>query len=148
MKHTNLRGRSSKQSYLRYNDVFMSHGNPANNRNYNNETMQRSETRDSSYADRLHSRPHQNEDEYQQDDQYMNRYDNEYDEIYDQMEETYNQRPISPYDREYFSNDNSILNERMIKYQKRQLPPLHRYGPNNSRSNYPAPQMMYWDEDE
>ncbi|MDR1288939.1 MAG: SPOR domain-containing protein [Holosporales bacterium] len=148
MKHIDFRKKNNKQSYLRYNDVFMSRGNPANNRNYSDE-VQRSEMRDSPPPNRVYNnRLNQDETEYQRDDRYIDRYDDGYDdEIYDHKEEVYDQRSISPYDREYFSGESGILNERMVKYQKRQLPPLHRYG-SNSRNNYPAPRMMYWDEDE
>jgi hypothetical protein len=53
-----------------------------------------------------------------------------------------------PDPRGYFSQRNSgIINERMVRYQKRQLPPLQRYTPNQHRDVYAEFNKSYWDED-
>ncbi|MDR2075168.1 MAG: hypothetical protein LBP31_03030 [Holosporales bacterium] len=64
----------------------------------------------------------------------------------------YTRNAHEEYEEEYFSKDangeNSILHERMLKYQKRQLPPLQRYkSPANSREMYDDyyEQPTYWD---
>jgi hypothetical protein len=47
----------------------------------------------------------------------------------------------------YFSGGSNIVNERMIQYQKRQLPPLQRYNGNGYRNMHLDPgQASYWDE--
>lgn len=48
---------------------------------------------------------------------------------------------------EYFSGRNNIIDERMMKYQKRQLPPLQRYSPNTYRDAYSEFNQAYWDEE-
>jgi cbb3-type cytochrome oxidase subunit 3 len=64
----------------------------------------------------------------------------------------YPQNAKEEYEEEYFSKDengeNNILHERMMKYQKRQLPPLQMYkSPMNSREMYNDyyEQPTYWD---
>lgn len=49
-------------------------------------------------------------------------------------------------EQNYFSGRNNIINERMIRYQKRQLPPLQRYSPNMYKDAYAEFNQSYWDE--
>jgi hypothetical protein len=48
----------------------------------------------------------------------------------------------------YFSARNNIINEKMVRYQKRQLPPLQRYTPNQQRNMYAEFNRSYWEEDD
>ncbi|MDR1476381.1 MAG: SPOR domain-containing protein [Holosporales bacterium] len=153
MKQIDFRKKGNKQSYLRYSDVFMSRGGGggANNRNYK-EAGRTNELRPPPPADRQSDRIYRqygNDEVRQREDQYVDHYE-EYDEDpQPEDEQIYDKRPLNPYEREYFSQENNIIDDRMIKYQKRQLPPLHRYGNGaNSRNNYPIQRSMYWDEDE
>jgi hypothetical protein len=52
--------------------------------------------------------------------------------------------------KNFFSEDGGIINERMVNYKKRQLPPLQRYKPANQRNFFegadPRVQLRYWEE--
>jgi hypothetical protein len=48
----------------------------------------------------------------------------------------------------YFSAKSNIINEKMIRYQKRHLPPLQRYTPNQQRDMYTEFNKSYWDEND
>lgn len=115
-----------KQRYLRYDDVFLGGKKP------------RDETE--SFRD-SHINPGNNNRNYfenNQDDYTTNDFDED-----DNIDYNF-QRNQSP---EYFSGKNSIIDERMVKYQKRQLPPLQRYSPNSYRDSYSEFNQAYWDED-
>jgi hypothetical protein len=79
----------------------------------------------------------------------------EYEEIeqYEDGEEILEDGPRDDYvddnNGDYFSPRNNIINERMIKYQKRKLPSLQRYNSNNSKDiYYESNNVGYWEDDE
>ena len=112
---------------LHYDDVFMSKG--SNNQKFQSQ-HQSSNARFSQDINK--------NDEYE-DNYYMNDFDDQYEE----PEESQH----FPAEREYFSKNQNIIDERMIKYKKRQLPPLQRYGENNPRDMYlDAHSSAYWSE--
>lgn len=118
-----------KQRYLRYDDVFLGarkpHAEPSNFR----------ESREKPINNNYRNYPVNAEDDYMSEDDF------------DQNEETsYNRDSAEARDAEYFSGRNSIIDERMMKYQKRQLPPLQRYSPNSYRDQYSDFNQTYWED--
>ncbi|MDR0640163.1 MAG: SPOR domain-containing protein [Holosporales bacterium] len=155
MKQINFRKANNKQNYLKYNDVFMSRNGP-DNQSYHSGYKQKPRQTPQNNADydrydnptpQKFQRPDREEYEYPQDDQYLDQFD-EYDEIGPQNRSRNRFPDVQPMprEREYFSQGSNIIDDKMIRYQKRQLPPLHRYG-NSSRDSYPDPRIPYWDED-
>ncbi|MDR1233935.1 MAG: SPOR domain-containing protein [Holosporales bacterium] len=148
MKQVNFRKANNKQSYLKYNDVFMSQNN-VNNQNYNGRYQRDPGYNSPPQRDKFQRQEPRGEDEfrYQQDDQYLDQFD-EYDDMDPQNRSRNRYQDIQPTpgEKEYFAQGTSIIDDKMIRYQKRQLPPLHRYG-NNPRDNYPNQRLPYWDED-
>ncbi len=115
----------NRQRYLRYDDVFMSSKGANKQRN---------------------SKPSWNSSE---DDDWENTTEDsrayEYDEYQDDpIEYAPEEDPQEP---RYFSGRNSIINERMVRYQKRRLPPLQRYAPNEHRDAYAEFNQSYWDDE-
>ncbi len=101
---------NKKPSYLRYDDVFMSSNKQPSSRNvFSREDVDERYDYQQSYND-----------------------NNPYDDDIATYDDEYEDR------KEYFSpsNNNNIIDERMVKYKKRQLPPLQRYGSNNPRDMY------------
>lgn len=124
-----------RASYLRYDDVFMS----KNNRPKYNEELNR---------DIYHKKDLSNKGYFQKDSFEESSFQNfdstsfKKDSFQDDFEE----------DPEYFEEREArknILDERMVKYQKRQLPPLQRYGDNNPKNMYEEyrASSSYWDEE-
>jgi hypothetical protein len=138
--------KNSKRNYLRYNDVFLSRGNP-NNRNCN-DSIQHERSRNNSYnggpAGKFSS-SNGDENEFLHEERFDD-WEADDEDLYGSVNSAQEQR-LDRHNREYFSNDNSIIDDRMIRYQKRQLPPLHRYN-SASKNNYSVQRQMYWDEDE
>ena len=119
--------RKDKQRYLRYDDVFLGNNKrPSEDSRYINEPSRNSNR---NYVEN-------NDDE----DYYI-----ENDDLDEKRDTIYNSP--SNQDPKYFSGENSIIDERMVKYQKRQLPPLQRYSPNSYRDSYSEFNQAYWDED-
>lgn len=112
---------NKKPSYLKYDDVFMSR---KNNLRYNNHSENKYSTEDIPF-DRSNHHDEGSENQF----------------YHDESEDT----------PEYFTtqiNKKNILDEQMIKYQKRQLPPLQRYGANNPKDMYKEYHAdSYWDND-
>ncbi|MBQ3946292.1 MAG: hypothetical protein II670_11905 [Alphaproteobacteria bacterium] len=122
----NFKGRKpgdSRQRYLRYDDVFMSPKRGAKQRN-TKPSWESSE----SWNEQEEPEMSQEYDDYRSSSQ---EYIPE-----DEAQET-----------GYFSGQNNIINERMIRYQKRKLPPLQRYNPNVHRDAYAEFNQSYWDSD-
>lgn len=109
----------SRQRYLRYDDVFMSSQSGTRQRN-TKPTWDTSETGE------------EQEEE-------TNEYDDYRDPSHEYVPNSDHQEP------RYFSGQNSIINERMVRYQKRRLPPLQRYTPNAHRDVYAEFNQSYWD---
>ena len=139
---------SNRQRYLRYDDVFMSR-NASKQRNV--QPQQQSSWNDANREPAWTETqqeiidPYQNSRQFDQDD-YQDDYNeddyNDYEESPQQPKYSQTQR-----DQNYFAGRNNILNERMVRYQKRQLPPLQRYSPNSHRDAYAEFNQSYWDED-
>ncbi|GHT89308.1 hypothetical protein FACS1894113_4080 [Alphaproteobacteria bacterium] len=120
--HKEMPGNMPK--YLKYDDIFMSKTGATRQIN----TPQK-----------------QNRESFQQKEQSLRDYDEE--EIdYLNEEEQYEDEDN---ENSYFSGNTGIIDERMIKYQKRKLPPLQRYSEQTRKgaiySRAPAP---YWADDE
>ncbi len=113
-----------KQRYLRYDDVFLGGKRSIDEQRYTHEPP-RNNNRNYFEND--------NKDYIENDD-----FEGDNNTIYNSQR---NQEP------EYFSGKNSIIDERMVKYQKRQLPPLQRYSPNSYRDSYSEYNQSYWDDD-
>ncbi|MDR1609348.1 MAG: SPOR domain-containing protein [Holosporales bacterium] len=126
----------SRRRYLRYDDVFMSP-------EQQEQRVKRAPERHSvEQPPSPRNRPRNMH--------YTERREPVYDHDYDQddREQQYEYEPEEPEPRGYFSQrDNNIINERMVRYQKRQLPPLQRYTPNQHRDMYSEFNKSYWDED-
>ncbi len=122
----NFKGRKpgdNKQRYLRYDDVFMS---------------PKSGERQKNAKPSWESARPWNEDHEQEEPQ-----------EYDDYQETPQEYISEDEEREtgYFSGRNNIINERMVRYQKRKLPPLQRYTPNVHRDAYAEFNQSYWDSE-
>jgi hypothetical protein len=105
----------SRPNYLRYDDIFMSKDPSNNKRIANNQQF-----RDVAYDDER--------SEYQG-----------YDESYEMNGNSQHQ------ERGYFSPGSNIMDDRMVHYQKRQLPPLQRYDTPRQGFRQDAGQLSYWD---
>ncbi len=121
---------NKKPSYLRYDDVFMSKKSEPR---YNNSHLEK-ESDISSFQKPQHSQsPFENES-FRNTQSFQN---NSFrDELDDEVPR-------------YFSNsDKNIIDERMLKYQKRQLPSLQRYQSNSPKDMYEeySSSSSYWDE--
>lgn len=116
-----------KPSYLKYDDVFMSSKNKK------------------PYMQEPHQDRYVSDDEIQYEDDVLDpEYDDEYE--YADSDDRRGQQTKQT-SREYFShNGQNISDERMVKYKKRQLPPLQRYGSNNPREMYDEykSHLSYW----
>ncbi|MDR1390875.1 MAG: SPOR domain-containing protein [Holosporales bacterium] len=112
-----------KLRYMKYDDVFMS----------SERQKPRSLIRQNQHSQQYDFDAEDNEfyDTYQQDEQPV------YDTGYGDNGES----------EEYFSPKNNVINEKMVRYQKRQLPPLQRYSPGAHRDVYAEFNQSYWDED-
>lgn len=146
MMNDNFRKRKSvdnRQRYLRYDDVFMSRSNPKHRSPQPQQPSWSSENPENSWDD-----SDQTKDFPQQYDN-APQFDQDYNEEYDDYDEQsrYSQHAQSQ-GEPYFSGRNNIINERMIRYQKRQLPPLQRYSPNSHRDTYAEFNQSYWDEED
>lgn len=136
------RSQGGRQRYLRYDDVFMSNGSQRKK----NIPPQRDGNWDDDRGGMQIEEPEEYTEDYSYgkspnfEQNYVD--DNQYDDspVYDQP----NNRQQ---DLNYFSGRNNIVNERMMRYQKRQLPPLQRYSPNSHRDAYAEFNQSYWDED-
>lgn len=130
----------TRQRYLKYDDVFMSGGSsrPKNTQNGSDSSSwkprQNSATQQQRFSDNY--RNHQ-----QYDENYADEYDYD-DNVNDDYQDDSRER-----DQEYFSSKNSIIDEKMVRYQKRQLPPLQRYSPNSHRDGYAEFNQSYWDDE-
>ncbi|MDR1365441.1 MAG: hypothetical protein LBJ42_02550 [Holosporales bacterium] len=123
-------GHNSRRRYLQYDDVFMSA-----NRQYDQRIEQSHEQDPEPFREttRQQPRPEHKEIAYE--------YDHDYEE--DQRRES-----ELPERRKYFHRaDSNIINEKMVRYHKRQLPPLQRYAPDRNRDMYAEFSRSYWDED-
>lgn len=121
-----------KQRYLRYDDVFLggkkSHNLPSDNQDFRRNDSQ-------SFRESNIRNSNRNYAEVEDDDDYV-------------IDEGLNDN--DQYDNrssKYFSGRNSIIDERMVKYQKRQLPPLQRYSPNSYKNPYEEFNQSYWEDD-
>ncbi|MDR0744744.1 MAG: SPOR domain-containing protein [Holosporales bacterium] len=112
---------NTRPNYLKYDDVFMSQNSP--NRSNNNQPWNR-----------------------QKQQSFINESLNEDYEETDYMEDNFEQYTPSQ-DNSYFSNNN-IINEKMIKYQKRQLPQLQRYSESSRKSMYSRLPTSYWEDND
>ncbi len=111
----------NKQRYLRYDDVFISPKSANKQRN----------TRP--FVD--YNEPEVVDDMTESDDVYE---DGEYQDYVTDDD---------PREGEYFAGKNNIINERMVRYQRRRLPPLQRYTPNSHRDAYAEYNQSYWDDE-
>jgi hypothetical protein len=129
----------SRRRYLRYDDVFMSSEQQQEQRVEHSPERhsvepppQRSQPRNVHYTERRETVDDRDYDLGDREQQY------EYEP----------EEPEPPEPRRYFSQrDSNIINEKMVRYQKRQLPPLQRYTPNQHRDMYAEFNKSYWDED-
>ena len=122
----NFKGRKpgdNKQRYLRYDDVFIS---------------PKRETRSRNAKPSWEASEHWSEPEEPEISPEYNDY-REHAQEYIPEEDTQ--------DESYFAGQNSIINERMVRYQKRKLPPLQRYTPNVYRDAYAEFNQSYWDSE-
>jgi hypothetical protein len=97
-KNRNHNNMGSRQNYLRYDDVFMSSSSRGSNNRDN-----------SRFSQRIHQNIQMNDD-----------FDDDMDEGLMDSNDQYDPD-------EYFSNP-LIMDEKMVRYQKREMPPLQRYG--------------------
>lgn len=140
----------NRPKYLRYDDVFMSKGdgNSArqNSRPVPNPWSATREPRNEGFsaANRYNQKPRNN---YRQNDDYENYED---DDIIEEQQQQPRYQPRDQDQDEYFSPGSNIIDEKMIRYQKRQLPPLQRYGSNNPKDMYYGSNNhgAYWDEND
>lgn len=109
----------SRQRYLRYDDVFMSSQGGTKQRN-TKPAWDTSETWE---------------------EQEANEYDDSRGPSQEYVPSSEHQEP------RYFSSQDSIINERMVRYQKRRLPPLQRYTPNTHRDAYAEFNQSNWDSE-
>ena len=128
----------NRQRYLKYNDVFMS-GGISKPRNAQTGADQSS----------WNSRPNSQNQQQMFSNNYKNqaRSEQEYNEEYDYDDNVSDAYQDDSREQEYFSNRNNIIDEKMVRYQKRQLPPLQRYSPNSHRDGYAEFNQSYWDEE-
>ena len=122
----NFKGRKpgdNKQRYLRYDDVFMSPKSGTRQRNAKPSWEP--------------SEPWNEQDEPEA--------SHEYDDYREQSQEYIPDGETQ--ENGYFSGQNNIINERMVRYQKRRLPPLQRYTPNAHRDAYAEFNQSYWDSE-
>ncbi|MDR3030769.1 MAG: SPOR domain-containing protein [Holosporales bacterium] len=111
----------TRPKYLRYDDVFMSQNNSTKS--------------NSAYNQNAQKRPPSINDSYENYDE------SDYTDDFEQYE--------SPQEDNYFSNSNNIIDERMIKFQKRRLPPLQRYSESNRKNMYSRlPSSSYWEDND
>ncbi len=129
---------NKRPSYMRYDDVFMSKDSRPADR-------QPQHRRDSDEPDRARfAKNFSSKDDYMDDSEYIGDYDDSYSE-----EEESGFAHQSQRDRDFFTNGQSIVDERMVKYQKRQLPPLQRYSSANPRDLYISQNSSsYWSDQE
>lgn len=113
----------SRQRYLRYDDVFMSSKGGTRQRNAKQEWNSSEHWGEQSEAE--------NSSAYSDYPESSGEYISEDD----------------PQDSEYFSGQNNIINERMVRYQKRRLPPLQRYNPSVHRDAYAEFNQSYWENE-
>ena len=146
----------NRPKYLRYDDVFMSNGDNKRSRQNSSRPQTPSpwsatrETRNASFsANRYDQRSKNN---YQQQDDYYEDYNdnnNDDDIIEEHQQQSRYQSQIQDDDEYFSSRGSNIIDEKMVRYQKRQLPPLQRYGSNNPRDMYYAAnnQGSYWGDE-
>jgi hypothetical protein len=106
---------SGRPNYLRYDDVFMSKDHSNNRRIANSQQY-----RDIAYNN--------NGLDYQSDD-----------DVYETIESNQHQ------ERGYFSPGSNIMDDRMVYYQKRQLPKLQRYDAHGRDFRQDSGQLSCWD---
>ncbi len=122
----NFKGRKhgdNKQRYLRYDDVFMSPKSGTRSRNA--------------------------EQDWESSESWNKQDEPEASHEYDDYHEHFQEYIPNDEDQEtgYFAGQNNIINERMIRYQKRRLPPLQRYPLNAHRDTYAEFNQSYWDSE-
>ncbi|MDR1332983.1 MAG: hypothetical protein LBJ69_01080 [Holosporales bacterium] len=116
----------SRKRYLRYDDVFMS-AEPAERRvDQRYEPRPKPSSRQMNYAETRVK----------------------YDDDFEDADPYGGPEPLAPEPPpEYFSPKSNIIDEKMVRYQKRQLPPLQRYTPNQHRDMYAEFNKSYWDDE-
>ncbi|MDR2458740.1 MAG: SPOR domain-containing protein [Holosporales bacterium] len=130
----------SRRRYLRYDDVFMSSEQQEHRTEHSSERQRSEAMRGVEQKPPLRSQPRNM--------RYAEPKETTYDYDQDDLEQQYEHEPSEPELRGNFSQKNSgIINEKMLRYQKRQLPPLQRYTPNQHRDIYTEFNKSYWDED-
>ncbi|MBR1479845.1 MAG: hypothetical protein IJ599_03035 [Alphaproteobacteria bacterium] len=124
------KSQDTRQRYLRYGDVFMSGGG----------SKQRNQPPRPSFSPRR-------DEQFLQHDESLFEEQYDYEADADVLDEPSVRKPILR-EPEYFSDRDSIINEKMLRYQKRKLPPLQRYSPNSHRDQYAEFNRAYWDEED
>jgi hypothetical protein len=129
----------NRQRYLQYDDVFMTSRGVRRSATTNSQKRQRWQQQNRHPADF-------EEDYDSQEGGVYELYDNNYDD----QETKFTPTPPNYVNRKsetpYFSQNSSIINEKMMQYKPRQLPSLQRY--NNYKNVYPDLGQSYWDEDD
>ena len=141
-----------RSKYLRKDDIFMSRDRSSFRENTRQPQQIRQNFNNRTPFSQNIKLKNNYRDEYGDDD-YLDDFDNDCDntEEYSPEVEEEEKRSQSfdtrPSEREYFSKNQNILDDRMINYKKRQLPPLQRYGTNNPRDMYADSQSSsYWSD--
>ena len=117
----NKKSSDNKQRYLRYDDVFMS--SKSANRQRNTRPFV-----DCGEPEIINDTP-------------------ESDDVYEDGEYQDYVADDDPREGRYFAGKNNIINERMVRYQRRRLPALQRYTPSSYRDVYAEYNRSYWDEE-
>ncbi len=134
--------KESRQRYMRYDDVFMSRpgASAQNPQRPTRPSYDESYRREFSANDHLdlrrdYSRSSSNENY-------------EYDEYVPNTQDPANKHSDYEENDEYYPDPRNMLDENMVRFQKRQLPPLQRYRPNLKNNVYPDLNRDYWDDEE
>ena len=139
---------TNRQRYLQYDDVFMTPKNKTKQKN-----AQSSWEVNGSEADWSNVRTEQRLSEY--DESNEQEYESRSYSVRDEYEEDRYRdfaRHRESDEPQYFSGKaapgrSGLINERMIRYQKRHLPPLQRYAPSTHRDVYSEFNESYWDDE-
>ena len=127
---------TGRQRYLRYNDVFMTK-QTTKPRDFNESSEWEEGSPEYEPQDYNETVIQDDPMQYEQGNNYSDNRDHQPNSEYTQTRNGAN----------YFTGRNSIINDQMIRYQRRQLPPLQRYSPNSHKDAYAEFCQSYWDED-
>lgn len=132
------RNSNLRPKYLTHNDVFMSNSAGSKSRDFSERAMfnRRNEPQNSN------SRRFSNSPRFSADDRYARNDQYDFEEDFEDSDLDERDQPEPP----YFSNRQDIIDEKMLRFERRQLPQLERYSDSNYRSQYGKFSNSYWND--